>query len=229
MHASSCVRFISYVEVLEKQQEKLVNAIQEMYNRLERNEGWKGPILGKTNKGVPLTHDILEHLGMLKLKPDEEDYCFEEDPDMLRKKLIKQEDDAYPTPGTVQSEFNTPIINNAEVLASQCFENDPSRPLCQFQPTPPLLRTPDEQTPGLESSFNMGTEQTLRLESPFNLGAAQQTQQYWTQPSGAPVNYAEERSIWGTYDIPSMYSGIGVNTCLPTWGDDLGMTGFAQT
>lgn len=55
--------------MLEQQQAQLVDALQEMYHRLRRNELWPGTKLTETN-GQPLTHDILHILGLSGITPD---------------------------------------------------------------------------------------------------------------------------------------------------------------
>lgn len=54
-----------YVEILERQQAQLVAGLQEMYRRMQNGHGWIGAPLDEA-AGHPLTHDILESLGVLR-------------------------------------------------------------------------------------------------------------------------------------------------------------------
>ena len=51
--------------MLEQQQERFVDALQEMYHRLQRNGMWSSTKLTEVN-GQPLTHDILQGLGLFE-------------------------------------------------------------------------------------------------------------------------------------------------------------------
>ena len=203
--------------MLEQQQEKLVNALQDMYHRSLKKKAWPGPALQTTAKGNPLTHDILERLGLLKLDDQGGFEAFEEDADVLRQKMIiKEEEHAYPTPTTTQSEFS-PV--------SPDFENFVSRPLAggkapgasRFQMTPPM-HSPDEDTPMTfpEAALSMGSSMNLDGTSLRAPG------QPWL-PNGShfvpDMNY--------NYDVALSYNGMGVmqhkaNPCLPmsAWNDD---------
>lgn len=77
-----------YVEMLENQQTQLVTGLQELYKRLQNGQGWSGSPLKETNAGVPLTHDILERLGALKVDGHQSSEAFEEDLSALQQRLI---------------------------------------------------------------------------------------------------------------------------------------------
>lgn len=51
--------------MLEQQQRWLVNALQELYQRIIDGNGWPGTCLKPEPNGHPLTHDILVRLGTL--------------------------------------------------------------------------------------------------------------------------------------------------------------------
>jgi hypothetical protein len=78
---------LSYVEMLENQQTQLVTGLQELYKRLQNGQGWSGSPLKETG-GVPLTHDILERLGALKVDGHNTSDAFEEDLHALQQRLI---------------------------------------------------------------------------------------------------------------------------------------------
>lgn len=200
--------------MLEQQQDKLVNALQELYDRNLNRRPWPGAPLQKTAKGIPLTHDILDRLGLLKLDDQCNYETFEEDTDVLRQKMIiKEEEHAYPTPNTTQSEFSA-VSSNFEPFLSRPFEK--VLPATRFQPTPPI-QSPEEDTSMLfpESSINMGTSMNL---DPTSL---QSSSQRW-MPSAS--RYVPDMEY--NYDMAISYNGSlmqqKANPCLPmsAWTDD---------
>jgi hypothetical protein len=74
--------------MLENQQAQLVAGLQELYKRTQSGQGWTGPALKDTSHGIPLTHDILEHLGALKQEGLVTGETFEEDLSALQQRLI---------------------------------------------------------------------------------------------------------------------------------------------
>ena len=208
--------------MLEQQQDKLVNALQELYDRNLKQKAWPGPPLNKTAKGIPLTHDILEALGLLKLDDQGNGETFEEDTEVLRRKMIiKEEEHAYPTPTTTQSEFS-PISPRFEPFLSRPFAGDKAPPATRFQPTPPM-QSPEEDTSMTfpESSLNMGTGMNLEATS------LQSPSQTWMQAA----RYVPEMDY--NYDV-ALYNGMAAmqqkaNPCLPmsAWNDeDIGSLGL---
>ena len=200
--------------MLQQQQDKLVNALQELYERNVNRKGWPGPPLQKTTKGIPLTHDILERLGLLKLDDQGNYEMFEEDTDLLRQKMIiKEEEHAYPTPNATQSEFS-PASSNYEPYASRAFTGENALPARQFQPTPPM-QSPEEDTSMAfpESSLNMGTSMNL---DPVSL---QSPSQRWMQSASS---YMPEMDY--NFNVGLSYDGMGqqANPCLPmsVWNDE---------
>ena len=197
--------------MLEQQQEKLVNAMRDMYDRLEKCEAWPGDPLQRTEKGFALTHDILERLGLLNLPSDEYDEPFEDNPHLiLNRMMLKTEENPYPTPNTIKSEYSPRDSEILDLNPSSSFGGNMGMPL---QPTPPL-RTPEEHSLGMDSSMNLDLS----------------TQYAWLQPQN---NYVEGANIY-PYDVAPTYDGSGftqqerVNPCLPAWSDDLGYTGFGE-
>ncbi len=55
----------SYVQMLERQHAQLIAGLQELYHRTQNGDGWTGPPLVLGNQ--PLTHKLLEALGVLEL------------------------------------------------------------------------------------------------------------------------------------------------------------------
>lgn len=207
-----------YVEMLEQQQDKLVNALQELYDRNLNRKAWPGPPLQKTAKGIPLTHDILERLGLLKLDDQGNYETFEEDTDVLRQRMIiREEEHAYPTPNATQSEFS-PASSNFEPFPSRPFAGEKALPVTLFQPTPPM-QSPEEDTSMTfpEPSLSMGTSMDL---DPVSL---QSPSQRWMQSASSYVpdldyNYAMALS----YNAMDLNQQQKANPCLPmsVWNDD---------
>ena len=210
---------VSYVEMLEQQQDKLVNALQDLYDRNLNRKGWPGPPLQKTAKGIPLTHDILDRLGLLKLDDQGNYERFEEDTDVLRQRMaIKEEEPAYPTPNTTQSEFSPVSPNNFETYISRPFAGEKGHVAPRFQPTPPMhspeedmaMTFPEPSPLGLVTSMNTDPSS---LQSPCHP---------WIQTAS---RYAQGMEY--NYEVPMNYGGIGMmpqkaNPCLPMspWIDD---------
>lgn len=60
----------SYVDMLEQQQSKLVAVLSLLYTRFQQGQSWLGEPLREAHGGQPLTHDILERLGLLHYYSD---------------------------------------------------------------------------------------------------------------------------------------------------------------
>lgn len=191
---------VSYVEMLEQQQEKLVNALQLLYDHNLKGTRWPGHPLHKTSKGIPLTHDILDRLGLLKLDEQGNHEDFEENPDVLRQKMIiKEEELAYPTPNTIQSEFS-PTGADFERFVSRPFAGEKVLAKTRFQPTPPMCSPEDDTSMTFpEYSLNIGSSMNL------DPSALQSSSQPWLQPT--PCLMPDMH--YGNYDGVSAYNGMG--------------------
>ena len=191
--------------MLEQQQEKLVSALQLLYDHNLKGTRWPGRPLHKTSKGIPLTHDILDRLGLLKLDEQGNHEVFEENPDVLRQQMIiKEEELAYPTPNTIHSEFS-PTGAEFERFVSRPFAGEKVLAKTRFQPTPPMCSPEDDTSMTFpESSLNIGSSMNF---DPSPLPSSSQT---WLQPTSRLVpdmNY-------NNYDPGLAYNGIS-DPCLP--------------
>lgn len=63
--ASDVLTGTSYVQMLERQQLQMIAGIQELYRRLRNNEAWPCSVLEDDLGPQPLTHKVLETLGVL--------------------------------------------------------------------------------------------------------------------------------------------------------------------
>lgn len=79
----------SYIEMLERQQEQLVNGLREMYSLLQSGRGWPGHCLSEANGSTPLTHDILKELGVLQQTQDDYRTCEHVECYSLQQKLLE--------------------------------------------------------------------------------------------------------------------------------------------
>lgn len=130
----------SYVELLEQQQAQLVGGLQELYRRTVTGHGWPGLPLQDSGNGHPLTHDILERLGVLETEGSGESDSFEEDLELMQQRLLeggsgfaRRQD-----PSDSESE-HTPTPNPFfEPCASTGALFHETFPMRQMPPTPPL-------------------------------------------------------------------------------------------
>ncbi|KAF9883972.1 hypothetical protein FE257_002413 [Aspergillus nanangensis] len=62
-----------YVDLLERQHERLIHGVQRMYDLVRERQGWQGEPLPCGPDGHPLTHDILSRLSVLEVETDHDD------------------------------------------------------------------------------------------------------------------------------------------------------------
>lgn len=203
--------------MLEQQQTQLVNGLQELYKRVTKNEGWQGDLLDITPNGHPLTHDILERLDALRIEGHPSPDRFEEDTELLQKKLL--EDDAVhikrqPSPDSDSDEDET--SPNRQVLSARRSMTDSLLPMTgHLPPTPPMQTPPAFIT----------TSPTIygATDSILDTSQLQMPHQLWSYPS---VTYETALDCLDT-SPPSLYDSNRhpqqhPNPCLPmpSWGED---------
>jgi len=66
-----------YVQMIERQNTRLVAGVQELYRRIQSKEGWTGPQLDNVDQGKPVTHQAL---GVLQKNGEWNDIEGSEDP-----------------------------------------------------------------------------------------------------------------------------------------------------
>lgn len=74
--------------MLEQEQAHLVVGLQELYRRIKGTPHWLGPPLKELSNGQPLTHDILERLGVFELDEHRCSETCEEHPNLTQQRLI---------------------------------------------------------------------------------------------------------------------------------------------
>ena len=204
--------------MLEQQQSQLVNALQELYRRITKCEGWKGDLLEVSSNGHPLTHDILERLDALRLDGHLSPDRFEENPEILQQRLLT--DGAVHikrniSPESDSDEDDTPPRKQASPTKRSLAESVlPTA--SQFPPTPPV-QTPSTlwgDSPGAYSSSDTIIPDTMQLHIQPPL---------WSQ---SPQSYEASFDFFPT---PTMYDGHvqlqqQPNPCLPmpAWEDEIG-------
>ncbi|KAL2441666.1 hypothetical protein ABEF95_015993 [Exophiala dermatitidis] len=130
-----------YVEMLESQQAQLVAGLQELYKRIQNGQGWPGSPLTETSHGMPLTHDILERLGVLKLDGHATNEVFEEDLTVLQQRLIAEGAGFMQRQPSMESHCDSSTMSAPSPISEPMAASRPnfSNPFnfTKFPPTPP--------------------------------------------------------------------------------------------
>ncbi|KAK5215006.1 Fluconazole resistance protein 1 [Exophiala xenobiotica] len=124
-----------YVELLESQHAQLASGLQKLYQQTQSGIQWIGAPLKKTSSGLPLTHDILERLGVFKEDDLAPYYHFEEDINALQLKLNASDDVdlMYDQPlndtclDNSTSYIHQPVAGNSGSSDSFGADQDPSK------------------------------------------------------------------------------------------------------
>ncbi|KAL9118559.1 MAG: hypothetical protein Q9187_004894, partial [Circinaria calcarea] len=136
------IYLIRYVEMLEQQQIQLVNGLHELYKRATASQGWDGPLLSDGGHGRPLTHDILDSLGVLHHENINGCGNLEDDLDIMQHRLIRDGSDSVKRRGSSDSE------NEQSSVRTSFFEVTPQQSFAKGTfttsqlPTPPLTQAP---------------------------------------------------------------------------------------
>jgi hypothetical protein len=125
-----------YAEMLEKQHNQLVSALQEMYQRLRKASLWEGEPLNESS-GRPLTHDILVALNFLE--PNDEEFVEQPRSSPMRQ---EPEDDAEDASAESSQEVSQPtpqMFNEPAASARTAATRSPSVALSPVTPCPQQL------------------------------------------------------------------------------------------
>ena len=206
------------MEMLEQQQEQLVNGLRELYIRATKHQGWKGAPLQNSSNGHPLTHDILERLGALKLDNQINDHHFEEDLDVLQQNLKAEESTL--TPCTTDSPNSPSQGSGQDEFSPRYFStNEPLLPSSHFPPTPPT-HSPNERSRDSFPNSTIGIDTSMSMDTT----SFQIQSQPWMQ---SPANYDGDMDFLTAYDPTSSYDSLSLmqqkgNVCLPMthWDED---------
>ncbi|MCJ1226344.1 hypothetical protein MMC12_002994 [Toensbergia leucococca] len=166
--------------MLEQQQIQLVNGLQILYKQNVTGERWSGAPLKDSFKGHPLTHDILEKLGVLKLDAHANFGGFEDDLDTMQQRLIDGGAELMQRQGSVDSESD-----HGQSLMSFLESESPQSPNDAFGqsqlPTPPVL----SQTCRSESQHLL---QGSYMGSPASVDPSALHESPWAQ---SPINHRD--------------------------------------
>ena len=210
--------------MLEQQQEKLVNAIRELYARSVKSGSWTGAPLQNTPKGHPLTHYILERLGFLKLSPHDAVEVFEENTELLRQRMmVKQEENPYPTPMTIQTEFSPTSSPRYDFFSTSGSFAD------AYGPPTPFRNTPLSQSPAPQASMPFPDALCINASMSMEMTACQtwsSTGNAFEDATGYPYSFsppelaevAKHRSSISNCSMPQLCEDDFCNISTPARG-----------
>lgn len=185
--------------MLEQQQNQLVTGLQELYALVISRASWKGAPLKESANGHPLTHDILERLGVLKLDLNVGNETFEENLDVLRQRLTAETNIEISPHRRSPSSDNQSHVSFPEVASPRYYLGDSFHTLRQFPPTPPM-QSPNEEQPYTSSPVDGQN----RVNSRVGLDPSV------LQPHPPPINH-QQSTIYDdsldflTFDLPSNF------------------------
>lgn len=222
-----------YVEMLEQQQSQLVVGLQELYSRILKREDWPGDPLHDAGNGQPLTHDILERLGVLKHEQRGSGHRFEEDFNVLQQRLY--ETGASPMLRR-RSTSSTSESGSRSRLNSTSSRSLPLQDTCQMNDaplTPPPSASILTASPGntfFGASFTGAEKQNIdAAPAPSLEGQAWPTTAFLDDGmdfllryrSPNPIDDAEGSSNYPAASAGSLAGAAGVCTGLGSdWNDD---------
>lgn len=89
--------YVRFVEMLESHHSLVVKALQRVYKLCADKEGFPGEPLAETSDGYPLTHAILDRLGLIKQAEDTSDAADEESEGLQYLRLLSNSTDCSAT------------------------------------------------------------------------------------------------------------------------------------
>lgn len=209
--------------MLEQQQSQLVSGLQELYALVISSASWKGAPLKESVNGHPLTHDILERLGVLKLDLNVGTEVFEEDLDVLRQRLTSETNTELSTHRRSPSSDDQSHVSFPEVASPRHCFGDSFHTLHQFPPTPPI-QSPNEEQPYTLSPIDCQN----RLDSRVGLDPSV-LQSHPPPMSHQQATMYDESLDFLNFDLPANFDpsnplqeSISPGLSMPTWlHDDL--------
>ncbi|EXJ94674.1 hypothetical protein A1O1_03071 [Capronia coronata CBS 617.96] len=187
-----------YVEMLESQQAQLVAGLQELYRRTQNGQGWPGSPLKETSHGMPLTHDILERLGVLKLDGHGANEVFEEDLTVLQQRLIAD--------GAGFMQRQSSHDSHSDSAASPLYEPVAQRPNFpnptpfhgnRFPPTPP------NQSPFPQSAQVVGIPAKSHNSYTYPHAATHHSNLSWNTPA-SDLDTTDSLDFMSQFESPLM-------------------------
>ena len=213
--------------MLEQQQSQLVNGLQTLYGKMLRGQSWPGPPLQESSNGRPLTHDILEQLGVLDSNSTIGGGNFEEDLGTLQQRLFAsgagflrgRSPDSDSDHSQSKATFFEPLTQPNDMSNAFAISQTVTPPSSQ-SPVPtsvsPKLRAPTVQSRGdFQSCMNPGLLQQRQtwagpptlFQDPLELSPYDMTAAFGCVKNG--------QSIRSMPVIDSMN-----NTAMPDWTEE---------
>ena len=147
-----------YVEILEQQQAQLVAGLQVLYKRARHGQGWVGTSLKERPDGNPPIHDILERLASHQREGHVTTRQFEEDLDLLQRRLIASGAEFMPR--------ETRPYDRSDSAPSFSFERVPPGPVPFAEPLAPYPFAP---IPSNQSTYpRISSSHIIQMQRPTN-------------------------------------------------------------
>lgn len=189
--------------MLESQQAQLVAGLQELYRRTQTGEGWPGSPLKETSHGMPLTHDILDRLGVLHQEGHVTNGVFEEDLNVLQQRLIA--DGA----GFMQRQPSHESHSDCASAPSPIYEPVAQRP--NFTNPFPMNRFPP--TPPNQSPFPQSAQAIPPTKShTYPHAATHHSNLSWNTPAS---DFDDSMDFMGQFESPLVDAPLDLNTFPP--------------
>jgi len=165
--------------MLEQQQSQLVAGLREMYTSLVKSGRWPGSSL-KEHDGFPLTHDILERLGVLHMTGENPvgPENFEDNLEVLQARLMAENGassarqrrsspstDSDPGLSHMDSPHSSPTLRHSSVSSTSSRK-----------------RASPETPPPSDSSAMVYPSKQQRYNTPAPVHQDELESQFWTQP-----------------------------------------------
>ncbi|KAJ5901702.1 hypothetical protein N7495_002230 [Penicillium taxi] len=134
-HRPKCTleELIRFVEMLESHHSLVVKALQKLYKFCVNNEGFPGEPLAEAPDGHPLTHAILDRLGLIKQAEENADEPDEDSEDLRYLRLLSTSTECSATAEPSPEPTTPPELSSATL----------SRPsICIPMTTPPMGQNP---------------------------------------------------------------------------------------
>ena len=207
---------IRYVEMLEQQQVQLVNGLHELYKLVLNGQAWEGPLLNDSGNCRPLTHDILDSLGVLQSDNQSNSGGFEDDLDMMQQRLLANGLDFShrrdsPDSVTERNPMNSSFL---EPTLQQQFSEDGLNAVSLSTP-------PTTQTPSMNSSWRTSNKSSpvrphsLQLHSRYSTSHADMISTSLNEQPfyNSPMTYEEGIEFLKLNTLMNLDNASGLQQC----------------
>lgn len=132
----------SYVQMLERQHAQLIAGLQELYRRMQNGDGWPGLRIEAVNHNQPLTHKILEALGVLHPNEWEDTESVDDTWQDLEKEGQEENEWMYSTSPSTQATFSPNLPCQTAFPRSAIMSNRQSKFQTSLAPITQTLSMP---------------------------------------------------------------------------------------